>query len=322
MKENREGLKPSEIDRLLAKIKPRPVVALVDDDLATLDLLERTLGDEGYEIYRFERGEDLLAKFSEIRPDVLVIEAVLPGISGLTVLDEVRPKHFSERVPILILSQKTDIHAKLLAFRRGASDYVTKPFEAEEVACRVRALVRSKVLQETLEKSAVSDPLTRLYNRRFLTAWLEQEMERVKRYGLELSCILFDFDHFHKLNQEGGEPFGDFLLREFAQIMLKNSRRSDIAGRIENDEFSLFLPGTTKEQAMILARRLKRLIGEHPFEWKEKKAHPSFCIGITGCHPKDEMNADLFLERVKEALAKAKSVGSGQTAVLEIPLPH
>lgn len=314
----KEGLTPSKIDHYLQKIKPRPVVALVDDDTLSLELLQRTLRDEGYEIYRFERAEDLLERIEEIHPDAIVMEVVLPGMSGLSVLDELRPKNPEEMIPVLMVSKKDDLRAKLLAFRRGACDYVTKPFEAEEVAARVRALVRSKILQEMLLVSSISDPLTALYNRRFLLIWLEREIERIRRYGMGLSCMLLDLDEFGEINQEKGERFGDYLLKEVASLVVQNTRRSDIAGRIQNDEFLLFLPGATKEQAMIVARRLRNAVTKRHFEQGGKAHQPTFCIGIVSCDSKDASEPHAFLERAEEALEKAKAVGEGQTAVLGI----
>jgi diguanylate cyclase (GGDEF)-like protein len=307
----------SAFDKLISKIKPKPVVAIVDDDTATLDLLKRVLEIEGCEVHRFTSAEELIQRFNEIQPDALVMEAILPGISGLTALEELKPASPETVVPTMILSKKSDIQAKLLAFRRGAFDYVTKPFNPEEVAVRVRSLARTKILQEMLYKSALSDPLTSLYNRRFLLVWLGREIERVKRYGMDLSCLLVDWDRFRQINKEKGEPFGDYCLREFAGVLNQTTRRADIVGRIQNDEFLLFLPGTSKEQAIQVARRLRESISHHSFEWKGKKTSPSFCIGIVGCHSKEAPEPSAFLERAEEALRKAKAVGANQTAVLE-----
>ena len=314
----KDGLTPSRIDKLLLKIKPHPIVALVDDDPATLDLLECVLRDEGYLTHRFERAEELMEHFSEIQPDAIVMEVTLQGMSGLSVLDQLRPKSLEEIVPVLILSKRDDPRTKLLAFRRGAFDYVTKPFNAEEVGARIRALVRSKILQEMLRESSVSDPLTSVYNRRFLSIWLWREIERVKRYGLDLSCLLLDLDGFGGINEEHGERFGDFLLREVASIVDSNTRGSDIVGRLENDEFLVLLPGTSKEGAIVVAHRLKEKVQAREFELGAKKVKASFCMGIVGCRSEEAPDPNAFLERVQEALEKAKAVGVGvgETAVL------
>jgi diguanylate cyclase (GGDEF)-like protein len=312
----KEGLTPSKIDQLLLKLKPHPVVALVDDDLPTLDLLERALHDEGYEVRRFLNAEELLEKHSTFRPDVIVMDAVLPGMSGLSALDELRPKSPEESIPVLIFSDNNDLRAKLLAFRRGAHDYVIRPFEAEEVAARVRSLVRNRILHQMLQITSISDPLTSLYNRRFLSVWLDQELHRIKRYGLDLSCLMMDLDNFKSINEENGERYGDFILSTFAKVVSKNIRGSDIVGRMDNDEFAVFLPGTSKEEAMIVARRLRHSAAGQDFGLNGKKVNPTFCIGITDYHSSENTHANAVFERAREALEKAKSVGTGETAVL------
>jgi len=306
----KEGLSTTKIDHLLAKIKPHPVVALVDDDTSTLDLVERALTGEGYALHRFARAEDLLERLLEIRPDVIVMEAILPGISGLSVLEELRPKDPGGMIPVLILSKKIDPRAKLLAFRRGALDYLAKPFDAEELAARVRALVRSRVLLEMARISSVLDPLTLLYNRRFLTNWLGLEIARTRRYKNNLSCLWMDFDGFKRINEEKGERFGDQLLRDFGSLVTENVRSSDVVGRVENDQFLLFLPSTPKEGAMEVGRRLRSLTG--------KRGLPSFCTGIVSYPTGEALDASSFLEKAEEALVKARSVGESQTAVLAL----
>ena len=295
----KEGLSPSQIDQILAKIKPHPLVVVVDDDLATLDLIERTLNQEGYEIRRFRQAEDLLRQFSRLEPDLVVMEAILPGMSGLSVLDELRPRNLEEIIPVLILSRKEDPRAKLLAFRRGALDYLTKPFDTDELAARVRSLVRLKILQDLTRLSAVSDPLTRLYNRRFLLNWIQLEIEGAKRYPVELSCLLLELD---------GESSDDHLLRRFGSLLTQNVRASDLVGRLEKSQFLLLLPSTPKEGAMVVGRRLRAL--------RTERRLPSFCAGITAFHPSDPSEPHTVLGRSQEALAKAQSVGEGQTAVL------
>ena len=290
----KDGLTPSKIDQILAKIKPRQIVALVDDDPLTHDLAGRALRDVGYEVQHFKSAEEFLEEFSKSKPDALVIESILSGIGGLAVLDIIRPKSPEEFLPALVLSQKEDIRAKLLAFRRGASDYLIKPFSGEELAVRVRALTRAKIIRELTELSSITDPLTQVYNNRYLLECLDKEIRRIKRYGMESTCLLLGLD---------SEKSGDDLLKEFSSSLKKNLRGSDTLGRIESGEFFVLLPHTSKEQAMVVARRLRHL------------AQSSVSMGITTCHSEDTVDPRTLLERTQEALHKAKAVGKGQTAV-------
>lgn len=307
-----------KIDRILAKIKPHPVIALVDDDLSTLDLLERILREEKYRIHHFKCAEDFLEEFSEVRPDVVIMEAILPGTSGLSALTDLRIKSSNEIIPVLILSTKSDPRAKALAFRKGAWDYLVRPFDADELAARVRSLIRARAHYEMLRISSISDPLTSVYNRRFLIICLEKEIERVKRYSLDLACLWIDLDGFRRINEQEGERFGDFVLQEFASLLVKNSRSVDLIGRIQNDDFLLLLCGTRKEQAVFLIQRLRCLVERHAFQWNGRKVNPTFCVGVTGCSGGELSEPAFLLARAEEAITKAKAVGVGETAVLGV----
>ncbi len=311
----KEGLNPSKIDQILAKVKPKQVVALVDDDPVTHDLIGRALHDEGYEVHHFRRGEEFLEKLNEISWDAVVVEAILPGVSGLALIDALRPKNLETMIPVLVLSEKEDVRAKLLAFRRGACDYLTKPVFAEEVAVRIRSLTRMKILTEMTRLSSISDPLTSVYNRRFLLTCLEKEIHRVKRYKMQMSCLLLDVDDFHQINSKSGEKFGDFLLKELAGIMLRNLRASDLMGRIGSDEFIALLPHTSKEQSMVVAKRLRCLVQEREFGFEDKKIKLSLSMGIASCLSEEAIDAHDVLEKAEGALTKAKAVGRGETAV-------
>lgn len=315
-KMEKHGLTTRQIDEMLEKLKPHPVVAMVDDDPKTLDLLERVLHDEGFKIHAYQTAEQLLAEYGEIQPDTILMEAVLPGMNGLSCLEELRPKNPDGMTPVLILSKKDDPRSKLLAFRRGAFDYVLKPFNAEEVGARTRALVRAKLLQDFLRDSSISDPVTAVYNIRFLVSWLEREIPRIKRYKQPLSCLAVNVDKIKKPTSAKEEQFEDFVLKKFSKLVSGHLRQSDVVGRLEEDDFLIFLPGTSKEDAVIVARRIRELVSGESFQFKGLKLEPTLSMGILGCNSTDEIPpAKKFLERAQEALGQARAVGVGETAV-------
>lgn len=312
----KDGLNLTKIDQLLGKIKPEPVIVVIDDDPMTVDLLKRALNDDGVHIYHYLEAEKFLQELPSLLPDLIIMEAVLPGMSGLSVLEELRPKNLESVVPVLILSQKDDPRSKLLAFRRGAMDYLTKPFDVDELAARVRSLLRSKILQDFLKLSSLTDPLTSIPNRRFITKWLELEAARAKRYGKNFSCILAAVDDFASIQEKEGGVFSDFILREVSGLMAKNVRGSDVVGRVEGDRFLALLPDTSKEEAMVLARRLRALAAAHEFKQGKKQIKPTISLGIVESSPAEAGDAPALLQRAENALSKAQSVGKGQTAVL------
>jgi diguanylate cyclase (GGDEF)-like protein len=110
---------------------------------------------------------------------------------------------------------------------------------------------------------ATVDDLTKLFNRRYFFERFDQEMERAKRYQRSLSCVILDIDHFKLVNDTYGHLTGDKVLRDISQILKKNCRKSDLAGRYGGEELIIVLPETDSQGAMIIAERIREMIEQH-----------------------------------------------------------
>jgi diguanylate cyclase (GGDEF)-like protein len=138
-----------------------------------------------------------------------------------------------------------------------AVDYICKPFAVPELLARVRSAVRVRKLQEQLEKLAITDELTGLTNRRGFLAHLEEELWRARRFGHPLAVLLFDLDHFKKVNDTWGHAQGDAVLKAFARVLEHSSRRTDKVGRLGGEEFAAVLSETDIEGAGIFAEKVR-----------------------------------------------------------------
>lgn len=160
---------------------------------------------------------------------------------------------------------------------------------------------------QRLEKLAVTDKLTGLFNRHKTDQILAEQKELVKRYENRFGIILLDIDYFKKINDNYGHQVGDNVLREFANILKENSRTTDYIGRWGGEEFLIVVPQATKESLEKFAKSLKLKIENHSF-LEVKKATASFGATI---YKKDE-TIDELLQRVDEALYLAKEQGRNQ----------
>lgn len=163
---------------------------------------------------------------------------------------------------------------------------------------------------EQLEKLASIDDLTQLYNRRKFNSLLEQELARNMRYGRDLSIIMFDIDHFKNINDSFGHATGDATLSTLARLCSDAIRNTDILGRIGGEEFMLLLPETPKQNARILAERLRDMIANHPFPGVE---HITISMGVTAVYENDTI--DSLFSRVDIALYAAKENGRNRVVV-------
>ncbi|MFY9141397.1 diguanylate cyclase [Sulfuricurvum sp.] len=170
-------------------------------------------------------------------------------------------------------------------------------------------ITAQKELQHELEKQAITDYLTGLYNRRYFTNRLEEELSRIKRSQKTVSSLLmFDLDKFKLINDTFGHLTGDTVLREFANILKNNLRKSDIIGRIGGEEFAMILPDTDLESAVILADRIREDVAAHTITADWKQIHFTVSIGLTSLSCNDN-NSDSAFSRVDDALYKAKKNG-------------
>jgi diguanylate cyclase (GGDEF)-like protein len=130
------------------------------------------------------------------------------------------------------------------------------------------ALENAQYFQRVKELT-ITDDVTRLYNSRYMHDYLEQELRRAQRYGMELSIIFLDLDYFKNVNDTYGHLVGSRLLKEVAQVILKSLRSVDIAIRYGGDEFVMILPSTSKESALKVAERVRNNFKEAVFLQEE-----------------------------------------------------
>ncbi|MCX7725652.1 MAG: diguanylate cyclase [Chitinispirillaceae bacterium] len=182
------------------------------------------------------------------------------------------------------------------------------------------ALASEKVLMEELDRKnkeltelSITDGLTGLYNHRYLQERLDFEIKRIKRYGGNLSCFLIDIDNFKIINDTKGHLFGDYVLKEIATLIRKNSREVDICGRYGGEEF-LIITNLTEENATLFAKKLHNAIRKHQFFHKNKKVKVTVSIGVTG-YDRGIKSKNELIERADKAMYKAKREGKDRICV-------
>jgi diguanylate cyclase (GGDEF)-like protein len=170
-----------------------------------------------------------------------------------------------------------------------------------------------------LEQENITDPLSGLYNRRYLDRRLEEEVARVKRYGLPLSILMIDVDHFKRVNDTSGHPAGDRVLGYLGKLTLNGIRSADIAARYGGDEFMVIAPNTTVSMAGTLAERLRKHIESHALvltsePGSRQEVRVTVSIGVAGCSPRTEDIQEL-VHNADQALYSAKQAGRNRVAV-------
>ncbi|MDY0123703.1 MAG: diguanylate cyclase [Sulfurimonas sp.] len=164
--------------------------------------------------------------------------------------------------------------------------------------------------KKELEKLATIDKLTGIYNRRRVEEFLQIEMEVAKRHSQPLSLILVDIDHFKSVNDTYGHQVGDMVLSQSTKVISQNLRKSDIFGRWGGEEFVVICPQTNKNEAFVLAQKLRAAMEEHEFE---KVGHKTICLGIAELEHED--NEKTLVEKADKALYEAKNGGRNRAVI-------
>ena len=253
-----------------------------------------------------------IARYAEF--DLVITNAVLSGsMSGLALIRKIRKINDTMyRVPILVISAIPNVSQKIELFRAGANDYIEKPFILAELNVRMKNLIQSKKLfdtveqqKEKMEKMAIRDQLTGLYNRHYLTNVADKYIEESWRHKFPLSIFVIDLDFFKKLNDTYGHPKGDLVLKAIANLLLKLFRGSDIAIRYGGEEFLILLPHCSGEDATNKAEHLRSQISE----LRPSSITVTASIGVSQTSTENKFTFSEILAAADKAVYLAKENG-------------
>ena len=280
----------------------------------------------------------------------IVILADCPGefdlVDTARVLKSLRPDRY---LPVLIVADQAPTpERKQALLDADVDDVLCGDFSAEDLHCRLHTLLRvksaydqlrqvqcelakilaresalTKQLREdnrSLKVRSTTDGLTALYNYRYLMEWLRTEFKISRRYGHQLSMMIADIDHFKRINDEYGHPFGDYALKEVAVILKKCARDSDLVARYAGDEFAIVCPRAGHNEVWTLAERILAAIRKHPFEHNGKHVPVTLSLGMAA-YPDDPevVSPELLVFLADQALYQAKRQGrDGMAAWNEI----
>ncbi|MDH3389403.1 MAG: diguanylate cyclase, partial [Gammaproteobacteria bacterium] len=293
-------------------------IMLVDDEPVMLEIVQALLEEEGYRhfisVRDSTRAVDKLVKHN---PDILLLDLDMPEVDGFQILKKVRELDDFVHLPVIILTASESSDNKLKALELGATDFLSKPVDASELALRVRNTLTAKAYQDHL---AYYDNLTGLPNRKLFINQLDKSISQAKRDGRSLVLLDIGLDHFRNINETLGVQCGDQILQTVANRLTRVLRSGDILGRggasvqIENtartggDEFSVVLYGANSvENASAVSGRVLAAI-KRPLDVDGNKVHLTASIGIAVA-PDDGDDADTLFKHAVSAKEFAKNQG-------------
>jgi two-component system cell cycle response regulator len=291
-------------------------VLIIDDRASTAERLASSLSGEQTADIESNPAEALFHA-TEGNYDLVIISLALADHDALRLCSQLRSLERTRNVPILAICEVEDNARMVRGLEIGVNDYLLRPIDKNELHARVRTQIRKKRYTERLRDNvqmsiemAITDPLTGLYNRRYMENHLSALVEQAAARGKPLTALVLDIDYFKSINDTHGHDAGDDVLRQFATRIRKSIRGIDLACRFGGEEFVIVMPETDMAVATIVAERLRRRIASEAFSIQQGSGaiEVTISIGIATLDATDD-NANSILKRADQALYRAKRDG-------------
>jgi len=296
-------------------------ILIIDDDPYSAGLVDGCLRAAGFVSSCCSDPQQALAVIEAELPDLIILDAVMPGLDGFEVCRRIRKHPALAFTPVIFLTRKGDVEQRVRGLEVGGNDYIGKPVEPQQLVARVRSHLQKLA---TLQDMAVRDSLTRAFNHKHFKLRVEQELMRTRRYETPFAVALIDADHFRTLNDTWGHAAGDAALVNLANLVAAGVRSSDVVARYGGEEFGLLLIEAGGKEASIVTTRLKERIASEPFLLPEPgegvaapKVKVTVSIGIAEACINDSLQS--LLTRAEAALGQAKKEGRDRVCLAPRP---
>ena len=209
-------------------------IVIVDDETTTMEVAQAYLEETGYRNFvLIEDSREAMATLDQHRPDLLLLDLMMPHVSGFELLEKVRSHPNYSRLPVIILTSSSDNQDKLRALDLGATDFLAKPVDPSELRLRVRNTLAAKAYVDQL---AFYDPLTKLPNRHLFMEYLERGLESAKNNRENLALLSIEVDQFDKVSDTLGLFAGDGILRKLTHRFREVIRGIDMLRHFDSEE--------------------------------------------------------------------------------------
>ncbi|MEG4210875.1 diguanylate cyclase domain-containing protein [Microcoleus sp. S13_B4] len=315
-----------------------PLLLVVEDNNFLVAYLQ-TLLTPYYRVAVASDGVEGLEKAKTLQPNLIVSDQVMPRQNGLDLLKEIRNTPELKSTPVIFLTARAGMEARIESLDAGADDYISKPFDERELLARVRNLLRShsaeqqlaelnrqlqqqKKQLETVNRAlhylATYDSLTEVRNRHSFNEYLDTEWRRLAREEAPLSLIMCDIDYFKLYNDTYGHQAGDECLRQVAAVIQHSVKRpADLVARYGGEEFVIVLPNTDIEGATCVAEMIAQQVrGLHiPHAKSAVSEYVTLSLGVACCIPAPISQPGELIAIADESLYRAKESGRDRVSV-------
>ncbi len=283
-------------------------VLVVEDSATTAVMITEFLRQQGYHVQESRSGEEGLRVARRFRPDIILMDCLMPGIDGLEACRRLRRDPVTEDVPVLIITALNDEQAAQEAIDAGASDFITKPIFMPVLRQRLRQMELSRERHQQVRYLAYHDSLTGLPNRTSFHNRLDRMLASCRDADAEHVLMYLDLDQFKVVNDTRGHQAGDELLVQLGRILAQQVRDEDLLARLGGDEFGVLLERCQLEDGLRVADSLIEAVRDFAFFWEDQTFLLGVSIGVVSVTRKWVTAAEL-LSAADTACYAAKAAG-------------
>jgi diguanylate cyclase (GGDEF)-like protein len=292
-------------------------ILVADDDPIFRHVLQSCLEKWDYPVLAVENGAHAWKILQQPdAPQMVILDWMMPGLDGLELCRKLRHQREGPYKYLLLVTAKDNKQDIVAGLEAGADDYLTKPFDVDELRARVRSGTRILQLQdallqahEKLQYEAAHDGLTGVWNRRAILDLLKKEVERHHRNGESLGIIMADVDHFKRINDSYGHLAGDTVLREIVARIAQSMRSYDLVGRFGGEEFLVVVPGCATSEVVASAERIRNFIAGQPIKTAAGDLSVTLSLGAVSVRADSVFDYEAVLHAADTALYRAKANG-------------
>ncbi|MHB1229883.1 MAG: diguanylate cyclase [Halothiobacillus sp.] len=299
---------------------------IVDDRAENLELMQRRLVREGYRVTVCNSGRDALARLETDSFDVILLDWLMPDMSGKEVLAKIRSRFSAHELPVIVVTARHGSDTIVDALTHGANDYLAKPLDFPVALARLATQVYLRKITRQLAEAnrqlkqfSYIDGLTAIANRRKFDEYLMTMWRRSQQEGAPISLILIDVDYFKRYNDSLGHEAGDHALMKVAKAVSTSLFRvKDLAARYGGEEFAVILPETSLVDALSVAERVRTTIMSLELPHPASTVLPviTVSLGVGEWRPTAFCEPSALINLTDKGLYQAKAAGRNQVGTL------
>ncbi|HSI06061.1 MAG TPA: diguanylate cyclase [Myxococcota bacterium] len=295
-------------------------VLVVDDSEALRIATRRMLEQSSLSLKVIEAadGAEALPLALSGQVSIVVSDIVMPRLDGIQLLRGIRAHRDWDSLPVILVTSQAEEDTRNVSFEAGANDYLTRPFDSEELLGRIKVQLRLKSLHEELKRAderhrrlGTHDELTGLANRRHLLDLTRRELSRARRHKLAMSVCILELDDVRAVEQRVSHLAGDAIISDLATILTRNLRTADILARMGQHKFGVLLPHTDAAQGRAAGERLRSAVGSYTFPGS-LRAELSVSVGVATYPTGALETVDELVNAAEASLDKARGKGGNR----------